>query len=210
VTKVGAATAELFSVNVAPVAPAGMVRLPGTPTTAVLLLEIATVAPPLGAGALRVTAPVAEKPPLIVVGFSESELRIVPDPPGVIAREAVFDVAFAPDADMVTEVDAETGVVAIWKVAAVLPAATVMLPGTVAAAVLLLVNEIIAPAPGAAAFRTTVPVEELPPFTAVGFSASELITGLLGGGTCGAPELLPPPLQDPNVREIATSAKTVR
>lgn len=88
-TRVRAATAELFSVNVAPVAPAGIFALPGAPTTAVLLLEIATVAPPLGAGALRVTIPVVEKPPLIVAGFSDNEVRVVLDPPGVIAREAV-------------------------------------------------------------------------------------------------------------------------
>lgn len=177
-----AATAELFSVNVAPVAPAGIVVLPGTPTTDVLLLEIDTVAPPLGAGALRVTAPVAEKPPIIVVGFSDNEVRVVIDPPGVIVREAVCVVAFEPEADMATDVDAETGAVAIWKVPAVFPAATVTLAGTVAAAVLLLDREIRVPAPGAGALRTTVPVEELPPFTAVGFSASELIAALLGGG----------------------------
>lgn len=203
-------TAELFRVNVAPVAPAGIIVLAGTPTTAVLLLEIDTVAPPAGAGALRLTAPVAETPPLIVVGFSDNEVRVVLDPPGVIAREAVCVVAFAPEADMATDVNAETGAVAIWKVLAVFPAATVMLAGTVAAVVLLLDKEITAPAPGAGAFSTTVPVEELPPFTAVGFSASELITALLGGGVCGAPELFVPLLQDSNVREITTSAKTAR
>lgn len=91
-----------------------------------------------------------------------------------------------------------------------LPAATVMLPGTVAAAELLLDKEITAPAPAAGAFRTTVPVEELPPFTAVGFSASELIAAPAGGGVCWPPELLVPLLQDSKVREIAASAQTAQ
>jgi hypothetical protein len=203
-------TAELFNVNVAPVAPAGMVVLPGAATAAVLLLEIDMVAPPLGAGALRVTAPVTDEPPLIVAGFSDNEVRVVPDPPGVIAREAVWVVALELEADMATEVDAETGAVAIWKAADVFPAATVVLPGTVAAAVLLLDKEITAPEPAAGALRTTIPVEVLPPFTAVGFSASELMTTPLDGGGCGAAELPVPLLQDTKVTEIATSAKTAR
>lgn len=103
-----AETTELFNVNVAPVAPAGIVAVPGVPTAAALLLEIDMVAPPLGAGALRVTAPVAGEPPLIVVGFSDNEVRVVLDPPVVTIREAVWAVAFGTDADMVTGVDAET------------------------------------------------------------------------------------------------------
>lgn len=111
---------------------------------------------------------------------------------------------------MATDVNAETGAVAIWKVPSVFPAAIVMFPGTVAAAVLLLDKEITAPEPGAGALRTTVPVAELPPFTAVGFNASELIAAPPGGGACRVPELPVPLLQDCKVREIATSPKTAR
>lgn len=82
--------------------------MPGAATAAVLLLEIDMVAPPVGAGALRFTAPVADEPPLIVVGFSDNEVRVVLDPPGVIIREAVWAVAFGTDAEMVTDVDAAT------------------------------------------------------------------------------------------------------
>lgn len=85
-----------------------------------------------------------------------------------------------------------------------------MFPGTVAAAELLLDKEITAPAAAAGPLRSTVPVEELPPFTAVGFSASELITALAGGGACWAPELLVPLLQDSKVREIAASPQTAQ
>ena len=56
------------------------------------------------------------------------------------------------------------------------PAATVTLPGT-AAAVLLSVNVTIAPPVGAGPVRVTVPVELLPPMTAVGFKATDRTTG---------------------------------
>src|SRR4029077_15423860 len=75
VTVVDAATALVLTVNVALVAPATIVTLDGTVAAAVLLLEIATVAPPAGAAPLSVTVPVEEFPPITVVGFSESEER---------------------------------------------------------------------------------------------------------------------------------------
>ena len=59
------------------------------------------------------------------------------------------------------------------KVALVAPAATVTLAGTVATAVLLLDSVTTAPPLGAAPLRVTVPCEELPPVTLVGFSVSE-------------------------------------
>jgi hypothetical protein len=67
------------------------------------------------------------------------------------------------------------------KVAVVAPSATVTLAGTVATAVLLLVNVTDAPPPGAAALRVTVPVEGLPFVTEVGFRLT--LTG--GRGTSG-------------------------
>lgn len=89
--------------------------------------------------------------------------------------------------------------------ASAFPEAIVTLPGTVAAPVLLLDREITAPALGAGVLIVTVPVEELPPFTLVGFSATELmVIELVDGG--GPPILvLLLLLHDSNRSEIATS-----
>jgi hypothetical protein len=70
-------------------------------------------------------------------------------------------------------VDAATALVLTVNVALVAPAATVTLAGTLAAVVLLLESVICAPPAGAAPLNVTVPVEELPPVTLVGFSESE-------------------------------------
>ena len=86
VTEVEAGTARVVTVNVALVAPVGTVTLAGTVATAVLLLERETMAPPVGAGPLSVTLPVEGDPPLTLVGFSASEVRVGG---GVTVREAV-------------------------------------------------------------------------------------------------------------------------
>ncbi len=74
---------------------------------------------------------------------------------------------------MVTAVEVVTVLVLTVKVAVVAPAATVTLAGTVATAVLLLESVTTAPPEGAAPLSVTVPCEELPPVTLLGFSASE-------------------------------------
>src|SRR5216683_889537 len=74
---------------------------------------------------------------------------------------------------MLTVVDASTALVLTVNVALVAPAATVTLDGTLAAAVLLLDSATTAPPDGAAPLSVTVPVEEFPPTTLVGFSVSE-------------------------------------
>jgi len=84
---------------------------------------------------------------------------------------------------MVTVVDAVTPLLLTVNVALVAPAATVTLEGTVAAAVLLLESATCAPPAGASPLSVTVPVEELPPVTLVGFSPSEARLG--GGGAAG-------------------------
>ena len=86
VTGVGAVTGREVTVNVTLVAPAGMVTLAGTVATAVLLLDRETRAPPPGAGPLSVTLPVKGEPPLTLVWFSVSEVRVGG---GVTVREAV-------------------------------------------------------------------------------------------------------------------------
>jgi hypothetical protein len=60
------------------------------------------------------------------------------------------------------------------NVAVVWFAATVTLEGTVAADVLLLASVTTAPPVGAGPFSVTVPVDELPPITVVGFKLTPL------------------------------------
>jgi hypothetical protein len=69
------------------------------------------------------------------------------------------------------------------NVAVVLPAFTVTVAGTVAAA-LLLDSVTTEPPDGAAPVRVTVPVDELPPATAVGFS--ETLDSAVAGETVSA------------------------
>jgi|SRR5271157_4819555 len=73
---------------------------------------------------------------------------------------------------MVADVVELTAVVVTVKVAVVAPAATVTLAGTVAEA-LLLPSVTAAPPVGAALLKVTVPVEEAPPVTVVGFKLTE-------------------------------------
>jgi hypothetical protein len=75
---------------------------------------------------------------------------------------------------MIGDAFAPTGDVETVKFAVVAPAKTVTLAGTVAAAVMLLVRLTVIPAAGAAELMVTVPVELVPPVTAVGFSKSWL------------------------------------
>jgi hypothetical protein len=74
---------------------------------------------------------------------------------------------------MVTEVTLATALVVTVNVAVVAPAATVTLAGTCAAVVLLLDNDTVAPPVGAAPLSVTVPVDEAPPVTLVGFRDTE-------------------------------------
>jgi hypothetical protein len=67
-------TVDVEIVNAALVAPAGIVTVAGT-DAAGSLLDSATVAPPAGAGAVRVTNPLEELPPCTAVGFTDTESR---------------------------------------------------------------------------------------------------------------------------------------
>jgi hypothetical protein len=183
---VDAVTLLLLAVKMALMAPAEMVTLEGTVTTPVLLLKRETRAPPLGAGALSVTVPEEGDPPTTLVGLSESDVRVGPGGGcGVTVREAVC-VTPALEAEITTDVELAEAMVVIWNAAVVAPEATVTLGGTVAAEVLLLDNVTTVPPLGAGPFRVTLPVEEFPPLTLVGLSASEdgvaELCGICGGG----------------------------
>jgi hypothetical protein len=166
----------VVTVKVALVCPAGTVTLAGTVAAAVLLLEIETRTPPLGAGALSATLPVEKDPPMTPAGFSESEVRVGPGGGcGVTVSDAVW-VTPAKVAEMMTEVEAVTGEVVTLKTAVAAPAApagTVTLAGTVVKVVLLLDRETTAPPLGAGALNVRLPVEGDPPLTLVGFNLNE-------------------------------------
>ena len=76
VTAVWLETADVLTVNVLLDAPALTVTLPGTDAAAELSDSV-TIAPPAGAGALRVTVPVEEEPPDTVVGLTVRPVRVV-------------------------------------------------------------------------------------------------------------------------------------
>ena len=63
--------------KVAEVFPAATVTLEGTVATTVSLLDSATTTPLCGAAKSRVTVPVADTPPLTVVGFKETDATAV-------------------------------------------------------------------------------------------------------------------------------------
>ena len=77
-------------------------------------------------------------------------------------------------------VDEATALVLTMNVALVAPPAIVTLGGTLAAP-LLLESATCAPPVGAGPLNVTVPVEEFPPTTLVGFSESEDRVGRGGG-----------------------------
>lgn len=67
-------TATVVTEKVVVVCPAGTVTLPAeTCATAVLLLDNVTIAPPVGAGPVRVTVPLEEVPPVTLAGFRETD-----------------------------------------------------------------------------------------------------------------------------------------
>ena len=160
--------------KVALVAPAATVTLEGTLAAVVSLLESVTCAPFAGAGPLSVTVPVEDcAPPTTLVGFSVNEESVGGGGgAGVTVSDADL-VAPLKEAEMVAVVEAATALVLTVNVALLAPAATVTLEGTLAAVVLLLESVTCAPPVGAGPLSVTVPVEEFPPVTLVGFSESE-------------------------------------
>src|SRR5712692_4091659 len=104
--------------------------------------------------------------------FSSARVMVGGGARGATVNRAVL-IKPPKEAEMVTEVDAATERVDTANVALLLPAGTITLSGTVAAAVLLLESATGAPPAGAAPVSVTVPTEELTPTTLVGLSVNE-------------------------------------
>jgi hypothetical protein len=170
VTGVEVPTANVVTVKVTELAPAGTSTVAGTVAANVLLLESATRVPPVGAFTVSFTVPVEVAGAFTLVGLkltADREVFVL----GVTVRFA--DLVKFRVAEIATTVEELTGNVVIVNVAEVAPAATVTLAGTVAAAVLLLDRVTTAPPVGAAPLRVTVPVEVLPVVTLIGFNDTE-------------------------------------
>ena len=163
-------TGEVVVVNVTLLAPAFTVTLAGTDALVLLELKLIT-APPLGAGPARVTVPVELTPPLTAAGLNVREASAG----GLMVRlaDAVLPASLAV---MMTVVCATTAEVVAVNVALVMPAETVPLAGTDAAA-LLLDRVSTTPPAGAGTDKVTAPVEVFPPVTAIGLIVSDVTAG---------------------------------
>ena len=168
-------------VKLALVAPAAMVTLAGT-TALVLLLERATVAPPLGAALVSVTVPCELLPPVTLVGLTVSEDKLAGAGDGGGGRSVNVAVRVMPLklAETVTLLVAVTATVVIVKLALVDPDATVTLAGVEATPGLLLDSVTTAPPLGAALLSVTVPCDVLLPTRLLGFSDSDERVGVAG------------------------------
>jgi hypothetical protein len=159
------AQSGVVTVNVTLLASAATATLAGAIATRSSLLESAMIAPPVGAGPLRVTVPIEEAPPETLVG-----LRLTDDNVGGVMVRTALRITPRYVAAIVARLRADTEFVATVNVAVVAPAATVTAAGTVALAVLSLESATAAPPAGAAALSVTVPIEALPPATLVGLT----------------------------------------
>jgi hypothetical protein len=184
-TAVWAATGVVVVVNVAVVLPAATVTLAGTAATNELALDRVTTNPPVGAARVSVTVPSEVLPPTRDVGLNPRAERAAA---GVtVNRAVVLPPLYV--AVIVTEVETVTAAVVTVNVAVVAPAFTVALAGTVAALILLLESETVAPPTGAGPLSVTVPVEVLPATTEAGFNTADVG---VGGFTVSVAERLTP------------------
>jgi hypothetical protein len=170
VTTVSPATALVLTIKVALVSPAATVTLGGV-VAKELSSDKVTRAPPAGAGLLRTTVPVEELPPGTLAGLIDRD-ESTGEP---MAREAVR-VTPPKVAETVAVVEVPTATVVTVKVAVVSPWATVTPAGVVEDG---LSSERVTriPPTGAGLLRVTVPVEEAPPVTPVGFMVKSKRTG---------------------------------
>jgi hypothetical protein len=149
-------TDPVVMVKVALVAPDATVTVAGT-VAAALLLPSETTAPPAGAAPVNVTVPSEAVAPATLAGLTASDDNAAAVVGGAVTVSTALRVV-PPNAPlMVAVVEAVTDPVVMVKVALVVPAATVTLPGTVAADGLLLLRVTTAPPAGAALVSATVP-----------------------------------------------------
>jgi hypothetical protein len=163
-----APTATVVTGKVVDDVPPGTVTVAGT--VADVLPEVrATDCPALAAGPLSVTVAVDGFPPTTDAGFSVTPVTTG----GLTVRVAVCDTVPVLPVTVTVVADATPTVVAV-NVAVVAPARTVTVGGTVVDGSL---DERVTdvPAVGAGPFRVTVPADEVPPVTEVGFRLTPLI-----------------------------------
>jgi len=163
---VSVATDFVDTVNVAVVAPAATETVVGT-LAVVPLAASATDKPPVGAALARVTVPVDVLPPVTEVGLRATEATVG----AVIVNDAVTGVPPFAEAPIEAVWFVATAAVVTVKVPLVDPAAMEAVAGTVAAE-LFEERATDIPPVGAALLIVTVPVEEVPPTTEVGFKAT--------------------------------------
>ena len=118
-----------------------------------------------------VTVPVAAPPPVTDAGETLTETSVG----AVMERVAVALFPFTV-AVIVAVTAALTAAVVTVNVADVCPAATVTVPGTIADE-LLDASATNKPPVGAGPLSVTVPVDDVPPATVVGFNTTDVVTG---------------------------------
>jgi len=173
-----AVTARVVIANVAAVSPFRTVTCEGTLTMEALSLTRGTSAPPLGAGPVSVTVPIAPDPPATLTGLtvSESSARFG----GGCTVKGMVCITPLNDAVIPTTVCVRIVVVSMVKVAVVAPCGTRMLSGTEAMERSSLVTVTRAPPVPAGLVNVTVALTGRPPTTDEGERAIEAST--TGGG----------------------------
>src|SRR5215203_3276724 len=170
-------TALVAIAKVALVAPCATDTPAGT-VAAVLLLDRETAKPPAGAGDVSVTVPCDAAPPVTLAGFTAT-VESAAAAEGVTVRSAVRETPLAEAVMVVVRVTGparvETGKVPLDS-----PPWTIIVAGTVAAALFELDNETTSPPAGAPPERKTVPVTGFPPSTVAGETLRD--AGPMGGG----------------------------
>jgi hypothetical protein len=161
-----AETADVETVTLAEVDPAGTTRLAGT-VAAALLLDSTTFAPPAGAGPLNVRVAVDVLPALTLVGTNTTVNRW-----GLIMLTEVLAWPPAPVAVRVVTVRTGTGEVCTPNVTVLVPPGTTTELGTPKEGELL-DSEIVVPPDPAGPDRKTLPVALAPPISDEGVTETE-------------------------------------